>query len=94
MYQFIHRIYPDISSIIGGFDLSASAIAYNEKEIYTTPLGCWSLINKAIIIDMGRRSTSYEHRLKKYNRYGFRLIFPGLTKEIIDNELVKIYNNR
>ena len=94
MYQFIHRIYPNISSVIGGFDLSASALTYNGKEIYTTPLGAWSLKNKSIIIDMGRRSTSYEHRLKKYNRYGFNLIFPGLTKQIINNELLKKYNNR
>ena len=94
MYQFIHRIYPDVSSIIGGFDLSSSAIAYNGKEIYTTPLGAWSFINKSIIIDMGRRSTSYEHRLKKYNRYGFRLIFPGLTEEIIRNELREIYDDK
>ena len=93
MYQFIHRIYPDISSIIGGFDLSASAVAYNGKEIYTTPLGAWSLINKSIIIDMGRRSTSYEHRLKKYNRYEFRLIFPGLNKEIIENGIIELYND-
>jgi hypothetical protein len=93
MYQFIHRIYPDISSIIGGFDLSASAIAYDGKEIYTTPLGAWSLTNKSIIIDMGRRSTSYEHRLGKYIGYGFNLIFPGLTKNIINDKLTKTYNN-
>ena len=94
MYQFIHRIYPNINSIIGGFDLSSSALAYNGKEIYTTPLGAWSLINKSIIIDMGRRSTSYEHRLKKYNRYGFRLIFPGLTKDIIYGRLIYEYEDR
>ena len=94
MYQFIHRIYPDISSIIGGFDLSTSAVAYNGKEIYTTPLGAWSFKNKSIIIDMGRRSTSYEHRLRKYIKYGFNLIFPGLNRKIINRELVTTYNNR
>jgi len=93
MYQFIHRIYPDISSIIGGFDLSASAVAYNGKEICTTPLGAWSLINRSLIIDMGRRSTSYEHRLLKYSKYGFKLIFPGLSDMIVNDELVKTYNN-
>ena len=94
MYQFIHRIYPDVSSIIGGFDLSASALAYNGKDIFTTPLGAWSFKNKSIIIDMGRRSTSYEHRLKKYIGYGFNLIFPGLDKYIINEKLVDTYNSR
>jgi hypothetical protein len=94
MYQFIHRIYPDISSIIGGFDLSASAFAYNGKEIFTTPLGAWSLINRYIIVDMGRRSTSYEYRLRKYLDYGFGLIFPGLTDEIVQEHLINKYNDR
>lgn len=94
MYQFIHRIYPDISSIIGGFDLSASAVAYDGDKIYTTPLGAWSIINKSIIIDMGRRSTSYEHRLRKYINYGFRLIFPGIRDTTILEKLIDPYNKR
>ena len=94
LYQFIHRIYPDISSILGGFDLSASAVAYDGKDIYTTPLGAWSLNNKSIIIDMGRRTTSYEHRLRKYIVYGFSLIFPGLTNNVIENNLNKIYKDK
>ena len=82
-YQFIHRIYPDISSIIGGFDLSICMVAYDGKEIYATPLGAWSIQNNYIIIDTKRRSTSFEHRLQKYKgRTG--LIFPGISKQLVD----------
>lgn len=88
VYQLIHRIYPDISSIIGGFDLSSCAVAYDGQEIYSTPLGTWSLKNKAIIVDLSRRSTSYEHRLCKYFKYEFTIIFPGLTKNIIDEHII------
>jgi len=81
-YQFIHRIYPDISSIIGGFDLSICMVAYDGKQIYATPLGTWSIKNVSIIIDTKRRSTSFEYRLQKYNR-GFKLIFPGISNKLI-----------
>ena len=81
-YQLIHRIYPDISSIIGGFDIGACMLAYDGCEIYATPLGAWSLQNKSIIVDTKRRSTSYEHRLIKYFKRGFRIIFPGLTTDV------------
>ena len=84
-YQFIHRIYPNISSIIGGFDISACMIAYDGEQIYATPLGAWSIKNKSIIIDTKRRSTSFEYRLQKYLRYGFRLLFPVLPNTIIKN---------
>jgi len=82
-YQLIHRIYPNISSIIGGFDIGACMLAYDGNEIYATPLGSWSIKNKSIIVDTKRRSTSYEHRLVKYFDRGFRIIFPGLNEEEI-----------
>jgi hypothetical protein len=84
-YQFIHRIYPDMSSIIGGFDLSICMIAYDGKQIYATPLGAWSIQNKSIIIDTKRRSTSFEYRLQKYNLSGIRLIFPGISNQLIED---------
>ena len=37
-YQFIHRIYPNMSSIVGGFDLSICMVAYDGEQIYATPL--------------------------------------------------------
>ena len=82
-YQFIHRIYPNMSSIIGGFDLSICMIAFDGDTIYATPLGAWSNKHVSIIIDTKRRSTSFEYRLKKYQRIGVRLIFPGLPISII-----------
>jgi len=82
-YQFIHRIYPNMSSIIGGFDLSICTIAFDGNTIYATPLGAWSNKHVSIIIDTKRRSTSFEYRLQKYQKIGFRLIFPGLPISII-----------
>ena len=83
-YQLIHRIYPDISSIIGGFDIGCCMLAYDGSEIYATPLGAWSLQNRSIIVDTKRRSTSYEHRLVKYFKRGFRIIFPGANNKNIN----------
>ena len=67
-----------------GFDIGAYMLAYDGNEIYTTPLGAWSLQNRSIIVDTKRRSTSYEHRLVKYFKRGFRIIFPGANNEVLD----------
>lgn len=91
IYQLIHRIYPDISAILGGFDLSASMIAYDGEELYATPLGTWSIKNQAIIVDMSRRSTSFETRLCKYYDIGFTIIFPGLLQETVDQLVINPY---
>jgi hypothetical protein len=74
-----------MSSIIGGFDLSVCMIAFDGDNIYGTPLGAWSNKHVSIIIDTKRRSTSFEYRLKKYQRIGFKLIFPGLPISLITN---------
>jgi hypothetical protein len=88
-YQLIHRIYPNISSIIGGFDLSVCMISYDGNELYATPLGAWALKNHTVIIDTKRRSTSFEYRICKYYDYGFNILFPGLTQKIVDDYILK-----
>lgn len=82
-YQLIHRIYPNIAAILGGFDIGACMVAYDGEKLYTTPLGSWSIKNRAIIVDLKRRSTSFEYRLRKYFHYGFTIIFPGLLAETV-----------
>jgi hypothetical protein len=76
-YQFIHRRYPTLSHVIGGFDLSCSMIAFDGKHVVANSLGAWAWVNRTIVIDISRRSLSFEHRLMKYYKRGFDLIFPG-----------------
>lgn len=84
-YQFIHRVYPNIAALLNGFDLGPSMIAFTGKDIVTTEFGAWSVSARSIIIDTSRRSTSYEHRIKKYARI-CHVIFPGLPKELVCEE--------
>lgn len=76
-YQFIHRIYPTIGHILGGFDLACSAMAYDGVNYLTTDLGKWTFDNKTIIVDISRRSTTFSSRLRKYYMRGFDIVFPG-----------------
>lgn len=94
VYQFIHRIYPNISSILGGFDLSVAMVAYDGDNIYSIPLDKWSISHKTIIVDTKRRSTSFEHRLLKYySHYNIGLLFPGISQEIINGVYDRSQNN-
>ncbi len=76
-----------------GFDLSICMVAYDGNNIYATPLGAWSVKNSSVIIDTKRRSTSFEYRLRKYQKYGFRLLFPGLSVTIINKFVDNEKNN-
>lgn len=79
-YQFIHsRSYPNVASVIGGFDITIAACLYDGESFYTTTLGEISLKYCFNIVDPSRRSTTYEQRLRKYSRY-CSIIFPFLTR--------------
>lgn len=77
-YQFIHRVYPNLGSVLGGFDLGPCMVAYDGYDIWATEIGAWSHINKRFVIDISRRSTTFATRIKKYIRRGYIAIMPGL----------------
>jgi len=80
IYQFIHRIYPTLDSIIGGFDLGPAMVCFDGERVYGTPLGVYSIAKRCVIVDTTRRSLSFEHRIVKYSKLmKFAVIFPGIT---------------
>ena len=81
-YQFIHRIYPTLDSIIGGFDIGPCMIAFDGNDIYGTRMGAFSIQNQCMIVDTTRRSTSYNHRLVKYFKRHYSIVFPGLKSDV------------
>lgn len=96
VYQFIHRLYPTLDSILGGFDIPLSMFAFaylphashlSDTEgpvIVGTPLAVFCAKHNVIIVDTTRRSFSYEHRILKYrNRYDATVFFPGLDPDAI-----------
>ena len=91
VYQFIHRIYPRLDLIPGGFDIGPSMFVYDGNNIYGTPLGLWSLMKRSIIVDVSRRSVSFTQRLLKYKKIGFNIIFPDIT--VLDIQKFKEFTN-
>jgi len=77
-YQFIHRLYPTEASVLGGFDIGACMVSYDGHRISGTEMGIFAVLSQTIVVDTSRRSTSFEHRLEKYNDL-FHLLLPGLN---------------
>lgn len=86
-FQFILRIYPSIDLIIGGFDLTIAALAYDGYKFHATKLGAWSFKHNTNIVDISRASTSFEYRINKYTGWSkcINILLPG----ILNKDLVK-----
>jgi hypothetical protein len=82
-YQFIHRIYPTKDSIIGGFDLYCCAIFWDGTSFQATRIGAFCVANKMNILNLTKRSPSYEYRLKKYTKIGVSIVVPAIPVHAI-----------
>jgi hypothetical protein len=89
--QIIFRIYSSKSEILHGFDLGSSAVGYDGKHVYMTSLSKFAYEFGHNIIDLSRRSTTYETRLVKYLQRGFGIIMPDFDMQMINTSPLR-YN--
>jgi hypothetical protein len=88
-YQIIHRVYRNKSSIIGGFDLSPAMALYDGTDILFTPLSLLSFAFGFFFVDVSRRSKTFDKRIAKYVKKGFRAVLNCATEEVIREYLEK-----
>ena len=91
--QFILRLYTNKAQIISGFDLGSSAVGFDGKRLYFTELAAFAYKSMYNIVDLNRRSTTYELRLTKYLYRGFNIILPDLDlSKIVNKECFRLMN--
>lgn len=81
--QVVLRHYDSIGQVLFGFDLGASAMAFDGRKLYLTPMGHLAMTHGINVLDVGRRRASYEDRIASYMKRGFALVLPKLCREAI-----------
>jgi hypothetical protein len=64
-HQFILRLYDHPSEILEGFDVDCCCVLYDGEKIMTNERGSRAINGGFNVLDLKRRSTSYEYRLVK-----------------------------
>ena len=82
--QIVLRLYKSISEILTGFDVDCSCTAFDGSQVWASPRALSAFVTQANVIDITRRSPSYENRLAKYARRGFEVHWPNLDRSKID----------
>lgn len=77
--QIIHRLYKSAEEILYGFDIGSCAVGFDGQNVLFTVLSKFSFEYMCNILDVTRRSTTYEKRLAKYMSRGFNLILPKMN---------------
>ena len=81
--QIIFRLYKTKSEILHSFDIGSACIGFDGIDILFTTLSKFSYEYNCNIVDNTRRSTTYEKRLLKYFKRGFKIIMPNFDINIL-----------
>jgi len=85
--QITRRLNPSVAHLLLGFDLGCCQVAIDLwGNLWTTPLGQFSLDHGAIMVDLTRQSPSFDYRLVKYGRRGFSWVMPELDHDRFRHE--------
>jgi len=76
--QIVLRIYSSPAEVLMGFDIDCCTVAYTGSRVLLLPRARHALTTRHNVLDLSRRSLTYELRLDKYGRRGFGLLLPGV----------------
>ena len=90
--QIILRIYQSPAEILMGFDIDCCCFGYNGSRVYCLPRSYRSITKQYNLIDLSRRSLTYETRLQKYSKRGFSVKFPSDIRFNLQNVNENLYH--
>ena len=82
--QIVLRLYQSPAEILAGFDVDAPCCIYDGTRVWANPRAIVAMMRQCNLVDITRRSPSYEVRLAKYASRGFEIYVPDLRRVDID----------
>ncbi|KAJ3095565.1 Protein mono-ADP-ribosyltransferase parp4 [Phlyctochytrium planicorne] len=83
--QIVFRLYKSPAEVLMGpklkiprFDIDSCCFGYNGKRVFALPRALRAMTYRYNLVDMTRRSASYELRLFKYAKRGFAVACPNV----------------
>ncbi|KAJ3315480.1 hypothetical protein HDV04_003022 [Boothiomyces sp. JEL0838] len=91
--QVIFRLYKSPSEILMGFDIDCCCVGYDGNDVYGIPRFFGAVTYQRNVVDLSRRSPSYEYRLRKYSKRGFGVLIKDrkINVKEIDLDVDELY---
>merc|ERR1712137_586980 len=85
--QIILRIYKSPAEVLMGFDIDSCCVGYDGQRVLALPRARRALTKRHNLVDLSRRSLTYETRLHKYSQRGFGVWVPGFDESKVNDNL-------
>jgi hypothetical protein len=70
-----------------GFDVDACCVGFDGSRVWVHQRAHRSMVKRYNLVDMSRRSLTYESRLNKYRKRGFYIAIPTLDRQRVSSTL-------
>ena len=88
--QVITRLYKSPSEVLLGFDVDSCCVGFDGERVLCAPRTVRAFNTRCNIVDMSRRSLSYESRLFKYAKREFACIVPDIERNEINPQMFDV----
>eukprot|EP00008_Paramoeba_atlantica_P011906 CAMPEP_0201501246 /NCGR_PEP_ID=MMETSP0151_2-20130828/83485_1 /ASSEMBLY_ACC=CAM_ASM_000257 /TAXON_ID=200890 /ORGANISM="Paramoeba atlantica, Strain 621/1 / CCAP 1560/9" /LENGTH=676 /DNA_ID=CAMNT_0047894737 /DNA_START=43 /DNA_END=2073 /DNA_ORIENTATION=- len=88
--QIILRMYRSPAEVLMGFDIDSCTIGFDGSKVWALPRCRRALTKRYNVVDLSRRSLTYEIRLFKYSKRGFSVLVPNYRSEQVDSTLYSL----
>jgi hypothetical protein len=97
-FQFILCKYQSLSDIVKSFDMFPSKVVFNGSNLYFTNNSLQAYQHMINVINLDGGSDLIKHRISKYFKYGFSIVFPPndrnwFTDSSCDNQYNYVESN-
>ena len=85
--QVVLRVYKSPAEVLLGFDIDSCTVGFDGKDVYCMERFKRALTKRYNLVNISRRSLTYEQRLYKYSRRGFAVAVPNLDKSRVNPDI-------
>lgn len=87
--QVVLRCYKSPAEVLLGFDIDSCTVGFDGQNVYCMERFKRALTKRYNLVNISRRSLTYEQRLYKYSRRGFAVAVPNLDKNRVNSDIFK-----
>lgn len=87
--QVVLRVYKSPAEVLLGFDIDSCTVGFDGQNVYCMERFKRAMTKRYNLVNISRRSLTYEQRLYKYSRRGFAVAVPNLDKSRVNPDIFK-----
>ena len=85
--QIILRNFKTLPEILLSFDVDSCAFGYDGEKVWCSDRSCYAITRATNIVNITKKSPSYEYRLTKYGKRGYAVYIPNFTEDNLNEQI-------